>query len=223
MDKITKKWQNFLLEGKSFPYQIYCDMDGVLVDLLGGIEQELGFRDMDENIRSAAMQALKSGEVWSDLIKKDKEYPELSLGTREIFKIISNDNNIWANLPPMKHAQKLWGFLSSLNPTPYILSAPWDRESEQGKILWLSGLAANLDPPPPKDRIILTHNKHEYAISWEEDEHGEPVAKPNILIDDMDKYIGPWRQKLEEHGLSPEFAIQHTSVKNTIRELEKWL
>ena len=209
MDEAIERWRNFLSEGKNIPYQIYCDMDGVLVDLLGGIEEAIGFQDMDESIRAAAVQALRSGELWSDLAKKDKEFPELSLGTKEIFKAISHDVNFWASLPAMRDAQQLWSFLSSLSPEPYILSAPWDEESRKGKVLWLSGLAGNLNPLPPKDKIILTHQKHNYAIH-------PTTRKPNILIDDMDKYTDPW---MKAGGI----AIKHTSTSETLKELERWL
>jgi hypothetical protein len=209
MDEVTKKWRNFLLEGRNSPYQIYCDMDGVLVDLLAGIAEEIGLKDLEPNIRSAAMQALESGEMWKDLIKKNKEYPELSLGTKEIFKIISRNADFWALLPDMADAHRLWSFLSSLNPEPYILSAPWDEESKKGKVLWLSGMIGNLNPAPAIDKIILTNNKHKYAMNQE-------TGKPNILIDDMDKYTDPW---MAAGGI----AIKHTLADETIRELEQWL
>tara|TARA_Y100000034_G_scaffold129752_2_gene186823 strand:+ start:1770 stop:2402 length:633 start_codon:yes stop_codon:yes gene_type:complete len=209
MDEITNKWRRFLTEGRSVPYQIYCDMDGVLVDLLNGIAEAIGFKDLEPNIRAAAIQALESGEMWQDLIKKDKEFPELSLGTKEIFKVISNDVDFWASLPAMYDGSHVWNVISSLSPEPYILSAPWDEESRKGKILWLSGLAGNLDPLPSKDKIIITHEKHKYARNPE-------TGKPNILIDDMDKFTDPW----EAAG---GIAIKHTSAAETIRELEQWL
>ena len=207
MDKITKKWRAFLKEDNS--YQVYCDMDGVLVDLLGGVAMALNLEDIESNVRAAAMQALESGEMWKDLIKKEKEYPELSMGTKEIFKIISHDADFWAGLPEMHDAHQLWSYISSLDLIPYILSAPWDEESRQGKILWLSGLAGKLNPVPSKDKIILTHDKYMYATNPE-------TGKPNILIDDMDKYIDPW---MAAGGI----AIKHTSASETIKELEKWL
>jgi len=207
MDKIIKEWRRFLKESNS--YQVYCDMDGVLVDLLGGIAEAIGLKDIEPNIRAAAIQALESGEMWRDLIKKEKEHPELSMGTKEIFKIISRDADFWASLPAMQDAQQLWDYISPLNPGPYILSAPWDEESRQGKLLWLSGMANNLNPMPAKDKIILTHNKHAYAMN-------PKTGKPNILIDDMDKYLDPW-------AAAGGIAIRHTSASETIRELEKWL
>ena len=42
------------------------------------------------------------------------------------------------------------------------------------------------------------------------------TGKPNILIDDMDKYVDPW---VAAGGI----AIKHTSTNTTLQELEKWL
>jgi len=207
MDEVEKKWRNFLLEGRKVPYQIYCDMDGVLVDLEEGVIETLGLEDIDEDIRSAAVQIIKSGLVWQDVAKEN--IPELNKGVKEIFRIISKNKNFWANLPLKDDAQQLWGFLSSLNPEPYILSAPWDEESRRGKVLWLSGIAGNLDPTPPKGKIILTHDKHMHAIN-------PATKKPNILIDDMDKYLMPWKR-------AGGIAIRHISTANTTEELKKWL
>ena len=40
MDEVTQKWRIFLREDKNNSYQIFCDMDGVLVDLAAGILKE---------------------------------------------------------------------------------------------------------------------------------------------------------------------------------------
>jgi len=213
MDEITKQWRNFLVEGEKIPYQICCDMDGVLVDLTEGIVEALGLEDLDDDLRAAAVQAVESGVMWRDLIKKEKEYPELSLGTKEIFKIISNKANFWANLPLKSDAQQLWSYLSSFSPSPYILSAPWDEESRKGKIMWLSEIAGNLSPVPDKDKIILTHKKHLHAIN-------PKTNMPNILIDDMDKYIDPWNDATEAAGYGRGFSIKHVSTKRTLEELK---
>ena len=35
---LFENWRKYLKEENgAFPYQIYCDMDGVLVDLVGGV------------------------------------------------------------------------------------------------------------------------------------------------------------------------------------------
>jgi len=163
---------------------------------------------MEEEIRAAAIQVVRSGELWQDF-ENEKEYPELSKGTKKIFKTISKNSNFWANLPLKDDTQQLWSYISSMSPTPYILSAPWDEASRKGKILWLSQLAENLKPVPEKDKIILTHDKHLYAVNME-------TGKSNILIDDMDKYLGPWKK-------AGGIAIKHTSTASTIKQLGKWI
>ena len=206
MDEITKEWRKFLLEERKVPYQIYCDMDGVLVDLEEGIIEALGMEEMEEEIRTAAVQVVKSGELWQDF-KNEKKYPELNKGAKKIFELISKDANFWANLPLKNDAQQLWSYISSLSPSPYILSAPWDKESGKGKLLWLSKLAENLEPTPGRDKIILTHDKHLHAVNLE-------TGRPNILVDDMDKYLEPWKK-------AGGIAIKHTQTSNTIKELGK--
>ena len=42
MDEVTNKWRRFLTEGRSVPYQIYCDMDGVLADFDSGVNKMIG-------------------------------------------------------------------------------------------------------------------------------------------------------------------------------------
>ena len=215
MDEVTKKWRKFLLEGKEVPYQIYCDMDGVLVDLEEGVIEALGMEDIEEETRAAAIQVVRSGEVWQGF-KDEKQFPELSKGVKEIFKTISKNSNFWANLPLKDDAQQLLSYIASMNPTQYILSAPWDEASRKGKILWLSHMAENLKPVPKKDKIILTHDKHLYAVN--------PVTgEPNILIDDMRKYLDPWRKALKKAGHSTEYAIEHISTERTINKLEELL
>lgn len=198
-----KKWRQFLNEdsANTFPFRIFCDMDGVLVDLASGILNAAHQDAADERQRAAVMKIFASGKEWKTF-KKNKR---LQKGLKFIHDTLGNDVSFWASLPPQKDARALWTFISDFEP--FVLSAPWDAASAKGKMVWLSGLAKNLDPLPPQTRIILTHNKHEYAINNE-------TGHPNILIDDMDKYVVPWRQ-------AGGIAIQHTSASTTIRELKR--
>ena len=57
MDEVNKKWKLFLEQDSEeeeqvepISYQIYCDMDGVLVDLEQGIEDKLVSSDLPEDI-----------------------------------------------------------------------------------------------------------------------------------------------------------------------------
>ena len=186
----------------TFPFRIFCDMDGVLVDLIQGIIDEANIRmaDKSERQRKSFMKILSSGEEWKNL-KTSKQGKEV---LKNIFKILGNDRDFWASLPLMSDANKLWGFINRFDP--FILSHPWDGASAEGKRIWLSEMARNISPAPPQTRIILTGDKHKYAVNKE-------TGAPNLLIDDMSKYLGPW----ESAG---GIAIKHISADSTIRQLK---
>ena len=187
----------------TFPFRIFCDMDGVLVDLIQGIidEADIRMKDQSEKQRQAFMRILSSGQAWQTL-KTSKVGKEV---LKNIFKILGDDSGFWSRLPPMKDAGKLWAFISPFEP--FILSHPWDAQSAEGKKIWLSEMGKNLSPSPPQSRIILTGDKHKFAINKE-------TGRPNLLIDDMEKYLGPW----EAAG---GIAIKHVSADSTIRELRE--
>ncbi len=232
MGKITKKWHIFLREDNNNSFQIYCDMDGVLVDLEAGIEKRLDKKlkelSDDENtkpdvlqkaieVHEKAIQVLHSGMFWQTL----KQDPGFSDGVDAIINVLNEGTdlerkNFWATLPPEPDAMELWRWLNQvLKHSPIILSAPWPRkiigEEEpvidqacvDGKKEWLKVLV-----PQPKD-VILTLKKEEHA------------AGNHILIDDMlEKYVEPWRG-------AGGIAVHHTSTENTKEELKeklkKWL
>ena len=204
MDEVNKKWKLFLEREKDNSYQIYCDMDGVLVDLEAGIEKKLDTANIEPEVYEKAIQVLHSGQLWQALQKE----PGFGEGVDAIFDVLSSGSDIeresfWASLPPEPHMDELWKFISPHNPI--ILSAPWtinggiDQACEEGKRKWLT----RLDPQPRK--VILTLDKPKHA------------AENHILIDDMlEKYVEPWRSAGGK-------AIHHTSTKQTIEELKKWL
>jgi hypothetical protein len=204
MDKIEKKWHSFLSENEEIPYQIYCDMDGVLVDLEAGIEETLTFADIEDDAKEQAIQVVNSGMLWQTL-KKD---PKFSKGAQAIFDILSKGTEAereawWANLPPRSDMPVLWNHIAAYNPTPIILSAPWlidgviDEACVRGKKRWIRNSLSSR----PKE-IIITPDKKAYA------------GPNHILIDDMDKYIGPW------HATGG-IAIKHVSASNSIEVLKK--
>ena len=202
-----KKWKEFINEentfsAQTFPFDIYCDMDGVLVDLVGGIIKaaDLKIPPEDKKPRNALMTILGSGKEW-----KDFEGTNAGYILKLIHQLLSNDVEFWANLPAMSDAQQLWNYIVPLEP--YILSHGWDSDSDKGKRIWLSPLAGNIQPSPPQSKIILTGDKYKHAVN-------KQTGEPNILIDDMDKYLGPWA---EAGGI----GIKHVSTENTIKELNR--
>jgi len=201
MKYIFENWRGFITEdnGGTYPFRIFCDMDGVLVDLVQGIIDKIHLKVDDERQKKAMMDVLSSGKPWKDFKTSAQGKEVLKL----IYKTLGNDADFWASLPQMPEAQKLWDFISVYDPI--ILSAPWDKDSAKGKEMWTSNLADNLRPTP--SRVILTQDKYKYALNKE-------TGSPNVLIDDMDKFLRPW----EEAG---GIAIKHTSANSTIRQIKE--
>ena len=182
----------------SFPFRIFCDMDGVLVDLVGGILTEAKQNVEDPKQRAAVMKIIGSDMEWA----AHKGNKRLKTGLKWMHKLLASNHQFWATLPAQKDAMQLWSFISRFDP--FILSHPWDKDSASGKREWLAG--GSINPSPVSSKIVLTGDKHKYAIN-------NATGAPNILIDDMEKYIGPWK---EAGGI----AIHHVSAEASIRELK---
>jgi hypothetical protein len=186
----------------TYPFRIFCDMDGVLVDLIGGLEKELRKKRFVIQAKStvertkqekALMSILSAAKSW-DEIKKD---PSTTQGQKQVLGAIEDtlgeNEEFWAStLEPTPDAHKLWGFISKYDP--YILSHPWDGESKDGKEVWCN---INLDPAPSRVLLPMDGDKEQYALNKE-------TGAPNILIDDMRGYLDKW----EEAG---GVAIEHTT------------
>ena len=182
----------------SFPFRIFCDMDGVLVDLAGGILAEAKQNAEDPKQRAAVMKIIGSDMEWA----AHKGNKRLQTGLKWMHKLLANNHQFWATLPAQKDAMQLWSFISRFDP--FILSHPWDKDSASGKREWLAG--GSISPSPASSKIVLTGDKHKYAIN-------KATGAPNVLIDDMGKYIEPWKA-------AGGIAIHHVSADSSIRELK---
>lgn len=198
MTDVMKSWRNFIKENEKmeFPYQIYCDMDGVLVDFAKGLLQATHQDTTNADKQKAVYKIMASGKDFN-VFKND---PVLAKGLKHIYKVLNRNKEFWVSLPMKEDAQELWSFLAPFDP--YVLSAPWDKDSADGKLIWVN---EHLNPQPEK--VFLTHDKFKYAYNKE-------TNLPNILIDDMEKYYIPW----ENAG---GIAIHHTSTKDTIKKLQQ--
>lgn len=83
------------------PYEIYCDMDGVLVDLYKGLRNALGH------------------EYTPDEWHKNSE---------EKKQVIRDYPNFWEDLPPMSDFSTLWSFVEQFEPCILTAYAEWDIE-----------------------------------------------------------------------------------------------
>ena len=166
---------------------IYCDMDGVLVDFLTGAVLKMNevLLEPPEEFRVEATNVVALlGRAY--IVKEDLEkYTDTSCEEARSFMytLLEDDVEFWANLPWMPGGQELWEYIKEFNPR--ILTSPMDKcgkkGSLEGKKRWLN---KNLGLTNIRE-LIFEHDKFEYALS----DDGEP----NILIDDFMAKVGPWR------------------------------
>ena len=129
-------FKQFLQEKAS--YKIYCDMDGVLVDFLGGVAKELG-------------------------IKKAPDQDELDtfLATLQ-----GSSKTFWSELEWMSDGKKLWDTLKDLN-TEILSACPSNCKVqpnvEKGKRLWCKknlGISKGINITTRKDKVKFANKKH---------------------------------------------------------------
>jgi len=205
MHKLFKNWRNILKEqGNEFPYQIYCDMDGVLVDFVKGAvdaindqleqksEEGKPFKRLVIDLEASGRHTVEPEDISIESSKR------MLTARKYMYDLLSANTKFWSELPWMENGQKLWGYIGQYNP--YILTAPMQKESETGKVLWIE---KNLNPPPKK--VYMHHDKYKWARNDD--------GSPNLLIDDFKRNIIPWK---EAGGI----AIYHTDIDKTIKHLE---
>ena len=93
--------------------QVYCDMDGVLVDM------DKGFKELSGGLLP-------------------KEYEEKN-GKNSFWKLVNSKPNFWIDLEPTPDAQVLWKFIKDnfKDPKPVILSAGQGPRITQQKTQWI--------------------------------------------------------------------------------------
>lgn len=207
MKHLLENWRKYILiteeKGK---HQIYCDMDGVLVDFVKGAVRQINSDLVDESLQGKKLNALRAklDELNKKKVKDDDININSSLALPEardyMYSRLSSDKKWWAELPWMPDGKRLWNYIKKYNP--YILTTPMNsKASEEGKRIWVE---YNLGIP--RGRIIFSHNKHEHAKDGE---------IPNVLIDDfLNRNVIPFR---DAGGI----AIHHTSSDLSIDELKK--
>ena len=110
MNLLFESWRKFLKEESSnFPYQIYCDMDGVLVDFEYAAITQINIDIKDETIVDKRMNKLRQtlselgrDSITSrDLSKMDKEN-RLQAARNYMYKRFEDNEEFWASIPWVK-------------------------------------------------------------------------------------------------------------------------
>jgi len=183
-------------------FQIFCDMDGVLVDLVGGVGEAI-YADPPEDAsdnyikaQHAAMESLDGKPLQSENL--DKDSPLFKKEARNfLFRVMSDNRKFWMNLNWMPEGKKLWEYIEKYDPI--ILSKPTDLQSVIGKKKWVKD---NLDLP--KERVQIRYNKTPYATH---------EGKIGILIDDFENNTSKFK---DAGGLT----ILYTNAHKAIKELK---
>jgi 5'(3')-deoxyribonucleotidase len=193
---LLENWRKFLKENEEQTYQIYCDMDGVLVDFVAGVVDYI-----NEKLQSGTAEEL-AAEIGRDYITREDIDGNTNKAARAyMYEELENHADFWRDLPWMEGGKELWDFIVPYNP--HILTTPMGYGSEIGKQEWID---KNLNPPPPH-KVFMSQDKYRWAVT---------NGKPNILIDDFKKNTIPWEEK---GGI----AILHTDTSETIYKLEELL
>jgi len=149
--------------------KIYCDLDGVLADF------EAGYR------------RINNGTIPDREGKQDEDF----------YKPVMDTENFWRDLPLMPDAERLIGFLMSLEHVEVeILTSPskldWKRASKEKRI-WVDKHYS----PDTAVHFRRSRDKPEFA------------HKRSILIDDWEKNTIRWQ---DAGGI----AVRHENAEKTI-------
>ena len=123
-----------LLEAENLPYQIYCDMDGVLTDF------ERRFVTL---LRKEGPKYYSKAVIAQ--VSRPKHFEKLE-GQEEFWKFIDQYIGLefWSEMPWMPNGKILWDFIEPYGPK--LLTSPSeDDTSRLGKRLWVR---ENLVPAP---------------------------------------------------------------------------
>ena len=119
-----------------------------------------------------------------------------------MYALVEDDEDWWATIPWMKDGKELWKYIRQFDPE--ILTAPMDKGGKTGslpgKLQWVE---KNLKIS--SERVNFEHDKWKYATSDD--------GKQNILIDDFESKISPWRA-------AGGIGILHINANNTIKILK---
>jgi hypothetical protein len=185
-------------------YQIFCDMDGVLVDLVGGVNEALYSeppKDASENYKKAQISArnkLNGATLTPEHL--DKTHPNFVKESRNfLYRVLRDNRQFWINLKWLPEGKELWSFIEKYDPV--ILSKPTDLQAVIGKNQWVKDHLAL-----PKERVQIRYDKSPYA---------KYEGKIGILIDDFESNTS----KFSGNG---GLTVLYKSTQQAIKELKSF-
>ena len=207
---ISKEIARFCGKLKDFPYQIYCDMDDVLVDFVGPANARINeaLESPPYGLTTLCERVLADCGKVVDLRDYKRERRAESL-SELVQKLFETDLEFWRSLPFNREGAKVWRVIATFEKRPMLLTSPMDKggsfTSHIGKKYWVKSNLNTLDTYEWDKRIIFEHKKYEYA---------KTDGQPNVLIDDFPRKVDPFN----EHG---GFGILHIDAQTTLTKLEE--
>lgn len=206
----SKIWKNYLNEIKkdNKKTQIYCDMDGVLVDFEGGAVQYInGDLATPSNVPKELTKHFHKLQSKLENLGRDQEIaitdltrdPERRIQEvrRYMYRRLEDNFEFWQNLSWTKDGKSLWNYLTNVSPQVKILTAPMQGEgSRNGKIAWVQ---KNLGK---QYEVILEEDKWKHAGSH------------RLLIDDTFEKVKGWS---DNNGI----VIHHMNAEDTLARLKE--
>ena len=191
MQLLLENWRENLKEDQE--YQIYCDMDGVLVDFEQGVVDYI-----TDKIKTGEAEDLRLAIKREYITKGDLSGVGKNQDVRKyMYKQLKDAADFWENLPWMSNGPDLWAAIAPYDPN--ILTTPMGYGSEIGKQAWID---KNLNPPPQK--VFMSDEKYKWA------------NKNSILIDDWTKNTIPWEEK---GGLA--LLYKDNEIEKTLAQLQE--
>lgn len=192
---------------KNTKVQIFCDMDGVIVDFEGGVVDYIN-SDLKDKSR-VPENMLKDYNALQDKLNQIKKTQKINIADltknsekkitavrNYMYTRVSDDHKFWAELKWTLNGKNLWNFIKNASPQVIILTAPMPGKGcYTGKKEWVK---KNLGP---QYKVIIEEDKFLHS------------GNNKLLIDDTYSKIVPWKEK---GGL----IIHHKNIKDTISILK---
>jgi hypothetical protein len=205
--------RNLFRNESYYPYQIFCDLDGVLINFTSQALNILN-DDIKKRPEKELSKDKKLAKRYDEMIERTQvldideiKYEHIRLGGKGDPKVrdymyarLMDEYLFWSELPWRKDGKELWNFIEKHHP--YILTSPMDgKGSREGKIQWCK---TNLNIN--RQRVHLAKKKHLFALQND--------SMPNVLIDDTEEKIDNW----VAHG---GIGILHKNTESTVKRLRE--